>query len=121
MITAPLQEQTKFLDRLANPNYMIIVKNKAGEGMDFSQFKIIGLDNEVTISKRNRYTMLVTPIEDRPGYSVIRVLEAGLHEVIGVTCKDLKIERWTNKFKKEYGAVIQTPTLLQQPQLELTA
>ena len=39
MITTSLQDQIKYLDRTRNPNYIIIVQNKAGENMDFSKFE----------------------------------------------------------------------------------
>lgn len=37
---ATLKDQLEFLLRTTNPNYLIIVQNKADENMDFSKFKI---------------------------------------------------------------------------------
>lgn len=93
-----LQDQIKYIDRCINPDYIIIIKNKAGE-MNFEEFKVV--TKEVKIERPKRFKFTIQAVEDKSNIIIYDNFEKRF--VVDMICKKEKEEQWLSKFKKEYG------------------
>lgn len=96
-----LQEQLDYLRRIVNPNYIIIVQNKAEEDMDFSRFKAVIPEQKDIYKPQSRY---IINHEDKDGRVVITVNDtfAGDREVYRQTCSEGHLEISLKKVKELY-------------------
>lgn len=110
MITTSLQDQIKYVDRCVNPDYIIILQNKANENMDFSQFKIMGLEDPVVIPKYREYTASCGPVQGEEGKLRIIVTEnLGNTTVFAMVIREHSKEKWQEKLRRDYGIKQFTP------------
>ena len=104
-----LTAKLKMVWREENPNYLIIVKNKAGKNMDFTQFKIVQENKTIEEEKKikvPKYKLTVTHIfggtEENPKILIqINKIETR-EEVLRITTSKNKEEEWLNRCKKDY-------------------
>lgn len=58
-----IQEQLQYLSRTCNPNYLIIVQNKANEEMDFSQFRAVIPEKKEVYKPQLRYNIKTIDVD----------------------------------------------------------
>jgi hypothetical protein len=100
-----LEHLTAMVWRTENPNYIILIKNKAGKDMDFSQFKVetrISDKPEKEPKALKKYYLLITPYLGT--LLLIRVLdrEDNNKEVFRLQTKPSKEEYWLKRIKQQY-------------------
>lgn len=96
-----LQDQLAMVWRTENPNYIILIKNKAGANMDFSQFKVIQ-ENKKEIKEKiePRYLLTINNVFGGIIVSVKDLFEGTTPLRIETT--ENKKEYWERRCKKEY-------------------
>jgi len=110
-----IQDQLAMVWRTENPNYIILIKNKAGKEMDFSQFKTI--EEKPVVEKRKKeasYKMVITQIfggtEDNPKILISIIKIENNREVTRLETKESKREIWLEKLKKDYKPLVYETT-----------
>ena len=110
---ASLQEQLFYLQRIVNPNYIIIVGHKANDTMDFSQFRPV-LDELKEPKERKkadqRYSIIFTNKETRGPNGELEIKEVFVvvkdlfwkRDVFDCICKVEKKENLIKELKKRY-------------------
>lgn len=111
---ASLQEQLLYLQRIVNPNYIIIIGHKANNEMDFSQFKPV-LEEQKIPKERNkteqRYSITCTNKEEGKtieGELIIKQVFVVVtdvffkRDVFNCLCKIEKKEELIKELKKRY-------------------
>lgn len=66
-----LQEQLSYLTRIINPDYIIIVQNKANQDMNFNEFKAVIPESREKYKPQKRYTIIT--LEEENGMKRILV------------------------------------------------
>lgn len=92
-----LQETLDYLRRTVNPNYIIILQNKAKEEMDFSQFKPVLSIKKEQYKPQKRYSISHKEYgQDEKGFNMVLVIVIDTFcsnkEVYRVTCKENYLE-----------------------------
>lgn len=101
MITTTLADQIKMVDRCVNPDYIIIIKNKAGD-MDFSQFKIVRPEEKIKIKPKKRFEITIVASSESKVYIIVRD-NFEKREASRIECRLDKQEVWVTKMKSTYN------------------
>lgn len=89
--------------RTENPNYIIILKNKAGKDMDFSKFKIAAGEPEKPKKEKPVIRYVVTCDPYLGALLLVRVIDSlDGSEPLRVEIKPEKKDFWLKKIKNEY-------------------
>lgn len=104
-----LQEQLEYISRTSNPNYIIIIKNKAGENMDFSQFKQTEQPKKQVKPKEKRYVITTIP-QEGTDKTIILVRDTWFSnkEVLNGTYNNNNLEKNLANIEKKYKSEIDT-------------
>lgn len=114
MITTSIKDQLDMVWRTENPNYIIILKNKAGKDMDFSNFTIQPAEEQPEDKLTNtRYIISVDPAfkQEHGIFNTVSGLLTVLDNDTGrfvfkVTTKVARYKEWITKLKREYKPYI---------------
>ncbi len=114
MITS-LQHQLDMIWRTENPNYIILLKNKANKDMNFEDFKVVQTKEQDKLDEKKeaRYFVGVDPIRVMMGAekSLIVVLDRLENKIVltakcRVEGKDKLVKRVTSDYRKAGERVI---------------
>lgn len=101
-----IQRQLDMIWRTENPNYLIIVKNKAGKNMNFTNFQIVQADVQPGDEKPNaRFIISIDSVfrnnQDATSVGTIEVTEEG-RIVFRTKTKQKNLKQWISKLKRDY-------------------
>lgn len=113
MITTSLEHKLDMVWRTENPNYIIILKNKAGKDMNFKNFELQeGDEQPEDYLPEPRYIITYDPIlkEDTlfntaKGFLIVTEIDTG-RKVFDIETRPRKFKQWFSKLKRDYKPYI---------------
>lgn len=98
-----LQDKLAYLGRTINPNYIILIKHKASDNMDFSQFKVNRPEPKAIITNPQRFIVRQLISEEEPNKTHVIVFDNfECREVFNAFTKNEKVDEVIQKVKEIY-------------------